>query len=167
MAATTAHRETDFVITVGTTSGSPNFAIPTYSGEANYNVDCDNDGVNEVTPARPGTPPVTTPPPTTYTGGNIEENTGLGTGFPRIYFNGVYGPFSDAQKLLTIEQWGKGKWTSIRNAAFAGCTNLAGQGAGRQPRSLRRHWNMSDMFDGAAAFNQDISTWNTAQRDQT
>ena len=29
-------------------------------------------------------------------------------------------------KLLTIEQWGKGHWTSM-SYAFAGCENLAGQ----------------------------------------
>ena len=39
----------------------------------------------------------------------IKDNTGAGTGFPRIYFN-ISG---DKRKLLTIEQWGKGKWTSM------------------------------------------------------
>ena len=46
----------------------------------------------------------------------IEDNTGLGAGFPRIYFNLTSG---DMRKLLTIEQWGKGKWTSIKSAFLA------------------------------------------------
>ena len=47
---------------------------------------------------------------------------GSGTGFPRIYFNNG----GDKDKLLTIEQWGTGHWTSM-SSAFYGCSNLAGQ----------------------------------------
>jgi len=35
----------------------------------------------------------------------IQVNNGSKTGFPRIYFNGG----GDAQKVLTIQQWGTGK----------------------------------------------------------
>ena len=41
-----------------------------------------------------------------------------GTGFPRIYFNNG----GDRQKLLTIEQWGTGKWTSMNSAFMAAPT---------------------------------------------
>jgi hypothetical protein len=49
----------------------------------------------------------------------IKDNTCLGTGFPRIYINNRL----DQQKLLTVEQWGKGKWTSMAKA-FYDCRNL-------------------------------------------
>ena len=52
----------------------------------------------------------------------IKDNSGAGTGFPRIYFNNG----GDKDKLLTIEQWGSGTWTSM-DSAFYGCSNLAGQ----------------------------------------
>ncbi len=147
----------DFVITVKTnnpgTSGSTQFTIPTTGTGYNYNVDCDNDGVNEATSAI-GNYTCNYAAAGTYTV-RIKDNTGLGTGFPRIYFN--YS--GDRLKLLTIEQWGTGKWTSM-NGAFHGCSNLAGQ-ANDAP-DLSGVTNMSFMFTAASAFNQDIGGWNTA-----
>jgi len=76
-------------------------------------------------------------------------------GFPRIYFNNG----GDKEKLLTIEQWGTGKWRSMGNA-FSGCSNLVGQAA--DAPYLWYVKDMSYMFTKACAFNQDIGTWNTA-----
>ena len=83
-------------------------------------MDCNNDGVNEAS-AQTGNYTCNYAAAGTYTV-RIKDNTGLGTGFPRIYFNNG----GDMRKLLTIEQWGKGKWTSMAYAFF-GCSNLAGQ----------------------------------------
>ena len=79
----------DFVITVKTdnpgTSSNTQFTIPTYSGETyNYNVDCDNDGLDEAT-AQTGNYTCSYASAGTYTI-SIKDNSGAGTGFPRIYF---------------------------------------------------------------------------------
>jgi len=150
----------DFVITVRTdnpgTSNNSQFTIPTiWSGGYNYNVDCDNDGSNEAT-AQTGdyTCDYGLDPGGTYTI-RISDNTGSGTGFPSIYFN----DYGDKDKLLTIEQWGTGHWTSMEDA-FRGCSNLAGQAI--DTPDLSGVTDMSWMFQNASAFNQDIGSWDTS-----
>lgn len=65
---------------------------------------------------------------------------------------------TDAQKLLRVEQWGDVQWSSM-NAAFATCSNMT-MTATDAP-DLSNVTDMSSMFWGATAFNQDISSWNT------
>ncbi len=148
----------DFVITVKTdnpgTSSSTQFTIPTYSGEGyNYNVDCDSNGTNEAM-AQTGDYTCNYASAGTYTI-RIEDNTGVNTGFTRIQF--VHD--SDRQKLLSIDQWGTSSWTSM-NYAFYRCNNLAGNAVDIPNLSIVT--DMSGMFFGASAFNQDISGWNTS-----
>jgi surface protein len=116
-------------------------------------VDCNNDGINEAT-AQTGTYTCDYAAAGTYTI-RIKDNTGLGTGFPRISFDYQ----GDSNKLLTIEQWGTGKWTSMYHA-FAGCFNLAGQAV--DSPDLSGVTNMSGMFQHAINFNQPIGNWNVA-----
>ncbi|MEN8241641.1 MAG: BspA family leucine-rich repeat surface protein, partial [Chloroflexota bacterium] len=147
----------DFVITVKTNNTGPSsdleFTIPTYDGETyNYNVDCDNDGTDDAT-AQTGKYTCNYGAAGTYTV-RIKDNSGAGTGFPRIYFN----TDGDRLKLLTIEQWGTGQWTSM-NAAFSGCNNLAGSTSDSPDLSLVT--DMSWMFAYAADFNQNIGAWDT------
>jgi large repetitive protein len=150
----------DFIITVKTdnlsngSSNSTQFTIPTYSYALyNYNVDCNNDGTNEAT-AQTGNYTCNYSAAGTYTV-RIQDNTGAGTGFPRIYFNNG----GDSLKLLSIDQWGTGKWTSM-NSAFYDCFYLAGQ-ASDSP-DLSGVTDLSYMFAYANAFNQDISRWDTS-----
>ncbi len=147
----------DFVITAKTdnagTSSSTQFTIPTEGGGYDYNVDCNNDGTNEAT-AQTGDYTCSYGAAGTYTV-RIKDNTGSKTGFPRIVFNNG----GDKLKLLTIEQWGTGKWTSMENA-FSGCANLAGQ-ASDNP-DLSGVTSLSQTFLNAFVFNQDISAWNTS-----
>ena len=149
--------ENDFVITIKTdnagTSTSTQFTIPTTGTGYDYNVDCNNDGVNEAS-AQTGDYTCNYAAAGTYTV-RIKDNTGLGTGFPRIYFNNG----GDRRKLLTIEQWGKGKWTSMAYA-FLACSNLAGQAT--DSPDLSRVTDLSYMFTNASAFNQNIGGWDTA-----
>ncbi|QSE99252.1 BspA family leucine-rich repeat surface protein [Fulvivirga lutea] len=100
--------------------------------------------------------------------------------FPHIYFN--FG--GDKEKLLTIEQWGDIKWSSME-ASFGGCTNLTSDATDApnlsNVTSLERtftscsnfngdvsNWDTSTItemirtFHGATIFNQDISDWNTS-----
>lgn len=103
----------DFIITVKSdnpgTSAATEFAIPTTGGGYNYNVDCDNDGIDEATAVAGNyTCDYTTSSAGagagTYTI-RIKDNTGAGTGFPRIYFNNG----GDKDKITGINQWGTGK----------------------------------------------------------
>ncbi len=147
----------DFVITVKTdnpgASSSDQFTIPTAVIGYNYNVDCNNDGTNEVTGAA-GDYTCTYPLAGTYTI-RIKDNSGSGTGFPRIYF--YYG--GDREKLLTVEQWGTGKWTSMKGA-FAGCSNLTIPATAAP--DLSNVTDLSSMFANATSFNQPIGGWDTS-----
>ena len=182
----------NFVITVKTdnlgSSGSTQFTIPTYTGETyDYNVDCDSTDVegnganSNVAMDQTGSYTCSYGSAGTYVI-TIEDNVGDKTGFPRIYFNDR----GDKQKILTIEQWGTGHWTSMAGA-FHGCSNLrinasdtpdlAGvtnmsdmfHGAiNLTGNSSMNSWNtsnvirMSFMFDGATSFNQNIGGWDTS-----
>ncbi|MCK5590588.1 MAG: DUF285 domain-containing protein, partial [Candidatus Pacebacteria bacterium] len=150
----------DFVITVKTdnsgVSSDTQFTIPTTGGGYNYNVDCDNDGTNEAV-GQTGNYTCNYAAAGTYTI-RIKDNTGAGTGFPRIYFNGT----GDKAKITGINQWGTEKWTSMYGA-FNGCSNLndAG-GAATDVPDLSGITNMGDMFRSASSFNQDIGNWDTS-----
>lgn len=172
----------DFVLTVKTdnpgSSSSTQFTIPTIGTGYNYNVDCNDNGVNEFT-GQTGDTTCFYGVAGTYTI-RIKDNAGDKTGFPRIIFNDG----GDAKKVLTIAQWGTGKWTSMASA-FAGCSNmtmtatdapdLSGvtdtgtmfYGASAFNGSIGA-WNVSTvtnmerMFAGASSFNQNLNNWNTA-----
>ncbi len=150
----------DFVITVNTANaGSADnlFIIPTTGAGYNYNVDCNNDGTDEAT-GQTGSYTCDYSPlggAGTYTI-RIKDNVGDGTGFPRIYFAGG----GDRQKLLTIEQWGTGKWTSMYYA-FGYCNNLTIPAT--DAPDLSNVTDMIQMFRGATSLTtEDFSNWDTS-----
>ena len=65
----------------------------------------------------------------------------------------------DDQKLLSVEQWGDINWTSMADTFF-GAVNLV-INATDAPR-LSQVTDMSSMFSGASAFNQDIGAWDVS-----
>jgi len=156
----TSDPNNDFVITVNSThtgsSSSTEFTIPTVGGGYDYNVDCNNDGINEATDITGN-----------YTcdfsslGGEgvytirIKDNTGVGTGFHRIYLNAS----GDSGKLLTIEQWGTGLWSSM-NRAFFGASRLTVPAI--DVPNFSNVTNMRRMFQFAVKANPDTTDWNTA-----
>ena len=118
-------------------------------------MDCDNDGTPEVIGHTTGD----------YTCDYGSGNEGTyqiaitanlsGAGFPRIYFDNG----GDKDKLLSIDQWGTGQWTSM-DSAFYGCSNM--NSAATDAPDLTLVTDMRDMFRGADVFNGDISGWDTS-----
>ena len=170
VSATPSSGADDFVITVKTdnsgTSSDTQFTIPTTGSGYNYNVDCNNDGVNEAT-GQTGDYTCSYASAGTYTI-RIVDNNGDKTGFPRIYFNGS----GDKEKILAVNQWGTGHWTSMVTA-FRGCSNLNAAAPQGNATAGLSDWAtdnpdlsgvtyMGAMFLDASSFNQDIGDWNVS-----
>ena len=175
--AADAINDTDFVFTVDTRKpGSSNtqFVIPTRGNGYNYTVDCNNDGVVEVT-AQTESYTCSYATPGVYT-------IRVGGVFPEFYLNNS----GDKLKMISINQWGKNKWRSL-SAAFYGAANMdviatdtpdlsrAGSifSVFRGNTSLRGEsanwgWNVSTIVNMGGAFadtrhfNQDIGSWNVS-----
>ncbi|MEC4738505.1 BspA family leucine-rich repeat surface protein [Shewanella sp. E94] len=150
----------DFVITIKSdntgNSTDVQFTLPTTGTGYNYNIDCDNDGTDEATAQ-------TADYTCDYTslGGvgtytvRVEDNSGASTGFPRIYFNNG----GDKDKLLTVQQWGTGKWTSM-DSAFYGAVNLTFPATDTPDFSVTT--SMTSMLNSASLANPNTSAWNTS-----
>ncbi len=94
----------------------------------------------------------------THTYGSAGVYTVKITGdFPRIYFAGAN---YDAEKLLSVENWGDIRWTTMA-VAFNGCSNLVVNAT--DVPDLSNVTFMSGMFRGASSFNQPIDSWNTSR----
>ena len=76
---------------------------------------------------------------------------------PRLRF----GNSGDKDKIISIDQWGNGKWFYDMARAFYGCSNLAGQAT--DIPDFSNVTNMSKMFCRATAFNQNINGWNVSK----
>ncbi len=145
----------DFVITVQTDNPGESidseFKIPTYPGETyNYDIDCNYNGV-DFAPDASGLTAGTT---CGYGVGNEGIYTIVIHGtFPHIYFNNG----GDKQKILTIEQWGTGAWSSMENA-FHGCYNLKLNAQDTPNLSLAT--SMYEMFHNAHHISEGTGNWN-------
>ena len=144
--------------------------IPTFPGEVyNYTVDW---GDGQIDTSVTGDITHTYDMPGSYTVSIVGD-------FPRIYFLGS----SEANKIITVEQWGAIEWTSMEGA-FANCFSLDIIAADvpdlslvtslrdmfRFTNSLQGNsaiglWDVSSVTDmtrcfRSSIFNQDISNWN-------
>ena len=158
---------------VGTTNNT-SISIPTTGTGYSYAVDWTNDGVFDEF---------------NITGDISHDYGAQGTytvkihgDFPRIYFNNT----GDKNKIVSVEQWGIGEWTSM-NSAFYGSANLVnnatdtpnlalvddlsfmfydatnlGNGNGTWLWNTQTILTMERMFNNASAFNKDIGSWNTS-----
>ena len=129
-------------------SSATSFTIPITGAGYSYNVDCNDDGVNEVA-ARTTSYTCIYGSPGTYT----VAITGT---FPRIYFNNA----GDRQKLLEVKQWGNIAWTSMQNA-FYGAINM--HVTASDAPNLAGVTNMSQMFRDATSMNENINHWDTSK----
>ncbi|MBB1272036.1 BspA family leucine-rich repeat surface protein [Psychromonas sp. SR45-3] len=160
-----------FVTTWLTTSADESITIPIGAGKTNFTVYWGDETSTKYIAGETVSH--------TYTDSGIYTVAIVGD-FPGINFNGN----GDADKLLSIEQWGNIAWQNLDDA-FEGADNLVINATDapdlsaitdlsemfKNATSINADlsgWdtsnvtNMSGMFNGATAFNQDISAWNTS-----
>lgn len=92
---------------------------------------------------------------------NHTGNAGHDYEFAGIYTVSITGNFPNLNfayqdRLLTIEQWGDNKWTSMHNM-FNGCYRLKGNYTDSPDTS--NVTDMSYMFNGAFSFNEYVANW--------
>jgi len=173
----------DFILTIDTSQGNTNnsFTIRTWLG--NFDLDCDNNGIYELTNLNADTTCNYAAP---YHGKIRVKHNNLVThsGFNNFSsFNA-----GDKEKVTGINQWGSSHWTLLNNT-FSDCSNLANDGGSAQDvpdlsgvSSLRmtfmdasnfnqplNNWDVSNITDlswflsGATSFNQPLNNWNVSQ----
>ncbi len=173
-AALTDHFVTTWKTDNAGVSNSTSILLPTTGGGYNYDVDWDNDGTFDEFG---------------ITGSATHDFGAAGTytiriqgSFPRMFF----GNSGDKEKILSIDQWGTGAWTSFYQAYF-GASNLVinatdvpdlsgvttmyqafaftdniGTGSSTWAWDVSNVQDFTQMFYTATAFNKDISAWNTS-----
>ncbi|MBN1525118.1 MAG: BspA family leucine-rich repeat surface protein [Spirochaetales bacterium] len=125
------------------TSGGTQITIPVYSIETyNYIVDW-GDGNSDTG--------VTDTITHTYDSAGTYTVSISGT-FPGIYFNNS----GDAQKFLTIANWGNKEWIRM-DSAYYGCSNFTY--TSKDTPDLSNVTDLSNMFRGVDSFVGDISSW--------
>ncbi len=152
----------DFVITIKTQntnngSSSPTqFTIPTIGVGYDYNVDCNDDETLEAIAVNGdytceyqslGGPGVYTV--------RIIDNTGVGSGFPWIRCANQ----GDRLRIMTIEQWGAGKWTSMASS-FYGAENLTINATDKP--DLSNVAVLNNMFENAYLVRPKVGTWDVS-----
>jgi surface protein len=140
-------------ITTQTSGGSSDvdqIRLPTVSGESyNFIVDWGDDSQSEITSWNDPDITHTYTSPGTYTlkmWGNISS------------FENSFS--TDRLKMIDVLAWGNNAWTSMRSM-FALNSNITQFSATDAP-NLSLVTNMSSMFSGAEAFNDDLSNWDTS-----
>ena len=147
-----AINSTDFVITIDTTKGAglngastdTQFTYPGLGSDA-YTIDCNNDGVVDASVA------ANTPPTCNYSTPGV-YTVRIASAIPRVSFNGQ----GDKLKLLSVDQWGTGKWRSMMNS-FYGCSNMDVKASDVPDLSLVQ--DLSGMFSGATSLKGEGATW--------
>ncbi len=140
---------TSYITKWKTTTSNESISIPIKTNYTyNYDIDCDNDGIFEQTA-------LTTAATCSYSSAGEHIIQIRGT-FPAIYINNNA---AIKDKLLDVMQWGTIAWQSMEGAYF-GASQLT-MSATDKP-DLTAVTSMVQMFRGAAAFNQDISSWNVS-----
>lgn len=144
-------RNPEFITTWKTDNIGPSdddqITIPVYSGETyNYTVDWGDGNIEtNVTGS------------VTHSYGSVSTYTVSIKGeFPRIYFNDS----GDMEKIVTIEQWGGIKWTSMNNA-FHGCEKMTYNA--QDTPDLSGVTDMTCMFRDADFFTGDLNAWDVSK----
>ena len=147
-----AINSTDFVITIDTTKGAglngastdTQFTYPGLGSDA-YTIDCNNDGVVDASVA------ASTPHTCNYSTPGV-YTVRIASAIPRVFFSGQ----GDKLKLLSVDQWGTGKWRSMANS-FYGCSNMDVKASDVPDLSLVQ--DLSGMFSDATSLKGESANW--------
>ena len=157
----------DYVITVKTdnsgATSSTEFQIPiTRTTGAGYNVDCDDDGTDEVVGATTAVYPngytCSYSTAGTYTI-RVKDNNGDKKGYRRIRFYINASTTTDVLKLLSVEQWGTAVWSSMVQA-YRGAANMVVNAI--DVPDLSETTSLRSMFEGCSQADPDVSGWDTS-----
>lgn len=144
-----------FITTWATTTANESITIPTNGGpgvtDYDFTIDWGDGAVEPITGNDPD-------PSHTYASAGTYTVAITGT-FPHFFLNDFTNSNPNADKLQSIEQWGTIPWESM-GAAFTGAENMV-LNATDVP-DLTNVTDMSSMFEGATAFNQDLGGWNVS-----
>ena len=142
----TAH----FVLKITTTAGADasDKSFTFYTQDTNYDIDWDNDGMFEDTEVAGNQ---------SHTFSVAGEHTIRLKNLNDIHISNQ----ADTLKYTSIEQWGTSVWNADMRNAFYGASNLTMNSSAGTP-DMRAVTNMAYMFNGAYAFNGDVSGWNTS-----
>ena len=142
----TAH----FVLKITTTAGADanDKSFTFYTQDTNYDIDWDNDGMFEATEIAGNQ---------SHTFAVAGDHTIRLKNLNDIHISNQ----ADTLKYTSIEQWGTAVWNADMSNAFCGARNLTMDSTAGTP-DMRAVTNMAYMFNGAYAFNGDISGWNTS-----
>ena len=147
-----AINSTDLVITIDTTKGAglngastdTQFTYPGLGSDA-YTIDCNNDGVVDASVA------ASTPHTCNYSTPGV-YTVRIASAIPRVFFSGQ----GDKLKLLSVDQWGTGKWRSMANS-FYGCSNMDVKASDVPDLSLVQ--DLSGMFSDATSLKGESANW--------
>jgi len=150
----TGKAQNAFITTWETTTSNESITIPTdgfFVSDYDFQIDWGDGTVEQVTGDDPD-------PTHTYAtaGTHTVEITGS---FPRFYLDDIFDSDPNADKLQSIEQWGAIQWETMQSA-FAGAENMV-LNATDAP-DLSNVADMSSMFWGADALNEDLSSWDVS-----
>jgi surface protein len=148
--------QTEFITTWQTTAGE-SITIPTKNGVTyNYTVDWGDGTIPTIHTGLAINAVDATDATHTYTTTAVHTISISGI-FPAICFGDA--SLVDKPKILSIEQWGIGVWTSMERA-FNGCTSL--QGNYTDIPDLSSVTNMNYMFENTYVFNGSVTGWNVS-----
>ncbi|UII27406.1 BspA family leucine-rich repeat surface protein [Fulvivirga maritima] len=136
-----------FITTWQTTTANENITIPTTGAGYDYNIDW-GDGSSDLNQTGDATH-------TYSSAGNYKVY--ISGDFPQISFS--ESNVTNAEKLLTVEQWGQISWSSMKGA-FLGCKNLTVPAT--DAPDLSNVTVLTDMFSGASNFNSSIDHWDVS-----
>ncbi len=141
-----------FITKWQTTTADESITIPTATGSYDYTIDW-GDGTIDTNQTGNATH--------VYSTAGI-QTISISGDFPRLYFyNAGSLAGKDNDKLLTIEQWGDIEWVTMEYA-FYGCENLNITNTNIDTPDLSNVTSTTHMFNGARAFNGDISNWDVS-----
>ena len=143
----TATVDNSFILTFNSTTTVTIPTNPDFSGQYNYEVDSNGDGVFEGSFTGDATFNFSTSGPHTL---RIQGD------FPAIQFGSGSGT-AIAEKVTSIDQWGVIEWQSMEKA-FEGCTNMTVPAT--DVPNLDNVTSMASMFAGASSADPDVTDWN-------